>query len=97
MGEFFGFFGNRRSRSIKLPQFREIFWDISGSPRDYPEFIAEKKHLPKVWGGGHGPLPPLATPLDGSDDISEPGRNMSQKKTVGQKRRSHPTIRGRSW
>ena len=31
--------------------------DISGSPRDYPKLIAEKKHLQKVW-GGHGPPGP---------------------------------------
>ena len=37
--------------------------DISGSPRDYPKLIAEKKHLPKVWGGMAPLPPPLATPL----------------------------------
>ena len=32
--------------------------DISGSPRHYPKLIAEKKHLPKVWGGAMAPLVP---------------------------------------
>ena len=51
-----------------------IFWDISGSPRDYPKLIAGKKHLSKVW-GGHGPLaPPLATPLLG-DGMLRPSPN----------------------
>ena len=57
-GRLFWFFGNRRSRSVKLPQFRDIFLDISGSPRDYPKWIAEKIHLPKVWGGPWPPWPP---------------------------------------
>ena len=49
---------------VKLPQFRELFLDISGSHGDYHKLIAEKKHLTKVW-ERLAPPGPLATPLVG--------------------------------
>ena len=57
------FSGNSRSGSLKSPSFGNIFFYISPKSGNFPKFIAEKKHLPKVWGGMAPLAPPLATPL----------------------------------
>ena len=56
------FSGNRRSRSLRSPSFitqitfiREHFFYISPRSANFQKFIPEKKHLPKVWGGGPRP------------------------------------------
>ena len=62
-GDFWGYFltgGQDKSNYLNSGHF----FDISGSPRDYPKLIAEKQNLTKVWGGPWPPWPPLATPLD---------------------------------
>ena len=54
MGELFGFFGNRRSRSIKLPQFREFFLTFPGH-LEITRNSFQKKTFTKSLGG---PWPP---------------------------------------
>ena len=52
------FFGTRRSSSLKCDSFGTFFGDIFARPGHSQKFIAQKKHLQEVWGGGHGPPGP---------------------------------------